>query len=45
MLSDLYLLFMGLTLPFSVAPQAIPVGVFIVAFALNVFLANTQKRV
>ena len=24
---------------------ALPVGIFIVAFALNVFLANTQKRV
>ena len=40
-----YLLFMGLTPPFPVPPQSIPVGIFIVAFALNVFLANTQKRV
>jgi len=40
-----YLLFMGLTLPFPVPPQSIPIGIFIVAFALNVFLANTQKRV
>lgn len=45
MLSSVYLLFMGLMLPFPVPPQAIPIGIFIVAFALNVFLANTQKRV
>ncbi|MDO9106437.1 MAG: DUF4400 domain-containing protein [Methylovulum sp.] len=45
MLGALYLLLMGLTLPFPVPPQAIPVGVFIVALALNVLLANTQKRV
>ena|GEM_PF-499698 len=41
----LYLVFMGLTLPFPVPPQSIPVGVFIVAYAMNVLLANTQKRV
>ncbi|MDO9106448.1 MAG: DUF4400 domain-containing protein [Methylovulum sp.] len=45
MLGAVYLLLMGLTLPFPVPPQAIPVGVFIVALALNVLLANTQKRV
>ncbi|MFZ2452355.1 MAG: DUF4400 domain-containing protein [Methylovulum miyakonense] len=45
MLGAVYLLLMGLTLPFPVPPQAIPVGVFIVAWALNVLLANTQKRV
>jgi hypothetical protein len=45
MLGSVYLLFMGLTLPFPVPPQAIPIGIFIVAFALNVFLANIQKRV
>ena len=45
MLCAAYLLFMGLTLPFPIPPQSIPVGIFIVAFALNVFLANTQKRV
>ena len=45
MLGTAYLLLMGLTLPFLVPPQAIPVGVFIVALALNVLLANTQKRV
>ncbi len=44
-LGAVYLLFMGLTLPFPVPPQSIPVGIFIVAFALNVLLANTQKRV
>ena len=44
-LGAMYLLFMGLTLPFPVPPQSIPAGIFIVAFALNVFLANTQKRV
>jgi len=41
----LYLLCLGLTLPFSVPPQAMPVGIFIVALALNIGLANTQKRV
>ncbi|MDP1615594.1 MAG: DUF4400 domain-containing protein [Methylococcales bacterium] len=45
MLGAGYLLLMGLTLPFPVPPQAIPVGVFVVAWALNVLLANTQKRV
>ena len=45
MLGAVYLLFMGLTLPFPVPPQSIPVGIFIVAFAMNVFFANTQKRV
>ena len=44
-LGSLYLVFMGLTLPFPVPPQSIPVGVFIVAYAVNVLLANTQKRV
>lgn len=45
MLGAVYLLFMGLTLPFPVPPQSIPVGIFIVAFAMNVLFANTQKRV
>lgn len=40
-----YLLFMGLTLPFPIPPQAIPFGFFIVAYAINLLLANTQKRV
>jgi hypothetical protein len=41
----LYLLCMGLTLPFSVPPQALPVGIYILAWAMNMMLANTQKRV
>lgn len=45
MLGAVYLLLIGLTLPFPVPPQAIPVGVFIVALAFNVLLANTQKRI
>ena len=45
MLGALYLLFKGLTLPFPIPPQSIPAGIYIVAFAMNVFLANTQKRV
>lgn len=44
-LGALYLVFMGLTLPFPVPPQSIPVGVFVVIYAMNVLLANTQKRV
>lgn len=44
-LAALYLLLMGLTLPFPVPPQSLPLGVFIVVWALNIFLANTQKRV
>ncbi|WP_445366600.1 DUF4400 domain-containing protein [Methylomonas sp. BW4-1] len=45
MLGALYLLLMGLTLPFPVPPQSLPVGIFIVAWSMNVLLANTQKRV
>ncbi|UOA07403.1 DUF4400 domain-containing protein [Methylobacter sp. S3L5C] len=44
-LGAVYLLFMGLTLPFPIPPQSIPVGIFVVAFAMNVLLANTQKRI
>ncbi|MCQ8128584.1 hypothetical protein [Methylomonas rivi] len=44
-LGALYLLPVSLTLPFPVPPQAVPVGVFVVAYAVNVLLANTQKRV
>lgn len=40
-----YLLLMGLTLPFVVPPQVIPVTICIIALALNLLLANTQKRV
>ena len=45
MLGVLYLLLMGLTLPFPVPPQSMPIGIFIVAWAINTLLANTQKRV
>ncbi|MBD9362348.1 DUF4400 domain-containing protein [Methylomonas fluvii] len=45
MLGALYLLLMGLTLPFPVPPQSMPIGIFIVAWAMNTLLANTQKRV
>jgi len=45
MLGALYLLLVSLTLPFPMPPQSIPVGVFVVVFAVNVLLANTQKRV
>jgi hypothetical protein len=41
----IYLLFMGITLPFPVPPQTVSIGICVVAAALNVFLANTQKRV
>ncbi|MDX8125877.1 DUF4400 domain-containing protein [Methylomonas sp. OY6] len=44
-LGALYLLLVSLTLPFPIPPQAVPVGVFVVAYAVNVLLANTQKRV
>jgi len=44
-LGALYLLLVSLTLPFPIPPQAVPVGVFMVAYAVNVLLANTQKRV
>lgn len=45
MLGALYLLLMGLTLPFLLPPQSIPIGIFIFAWAINTLLANTQKRV
>lgn len=41
----LYLLLMGLTLPFPIPPRSLPVGIFIMAWAINILLANTQKRV
>lgn len=40
-----YLLLMGMTLPFPIPPQSMPIGIFIVAWAMNTLLANTQKRV
>ena len=45
MLGALYLIILGLTVPFPIPPQAVPVGIFVVAYAMNVFLANTQKRI
>ena len=44
MLGAWYLIFLWLTLPFSIPPQSMPVGIFVIAYAMNVFLANTQKR-
>lgn len=44
-LGALYLVLMGLTLPFPVPPQSMPIGIFIVSWAMNTLLANTQKRV
>lgn len=41
----LYLLLMGLTLPLPIPPRSLPVGIFIMAWAINILLANTQKRV
>jgi hypothetical protein len=43
-LAALYLLLVSLTLPFPIPPQAVPVGIFVVVYAINVLLANTQKR-
>lgn len=40
-----YLLLVVWTLPVPVPPQSIPIGLFVVACALNVLLANTQKRI
>lgn len=40
-----YLIILGLTLPFPIPPLATPIGIFVVAYAMNVFLANTQKRI
>ena len=45
MLGALYLVILGLTLPFPIPPQSVPVGIFAVAYAMNVFWANTQKRI
>ena len=40
-----YLLLVVWTLPVPVPPQSIPIGLFVVACALNVLLTNTQKRI
>ena len=45
MLGVLYLLLVGLTFPFPVPPQAVPVAIVATALVLNVYLAHTQKRV
>ncbi|MGR9117418.1 MAG: hypothetical protein ACU85E_16840 [Gammaproteobacteria bacterium] len=45
LLGALYLLMVSLTLPFPIPSQSSPVGVFVVVYAVNVLLANTQKRV
>ncbi|WP_225616165.1 DUF4400 domain-containing protein [Methylomonas albis] len=44
-LGTLYLLLVSLTLPFPIPPQTVPVSIFVVVYAVNVLLANTQKRV
>jgi len=45
LLGILYLLLVGLTFPFPVHPQAMPVACMATALAVNVYLAHTQKRV
>jgi hypothetical protein len=40
-----YVLLIGLTLPFPIPPQAVPIAWIGVAVALNVYLAHTQKRI
>lgn len=44
-LGTLYLVLVGLTLPFPVPPESLPIGVFVIAWSINVLLANTQKRI
>ena len=45
LLGILYLLLVGLTLPFPLPPQAMPVACLAIAVAVNVYLAHTQKRI
>lgn len=45
MLGTLYVLLLGLTFPFPVPPQAMPIAWGAIAVALNVYLAHTQKRI
>lgn len=40
-----YLLLLGLTFPFPIPPQAMPMACVGIAFAMNVYFAHTQKRV
>ena len=42
---SIYLLFIGVTVPFPVPSQASPIGVFILACSVNVLFANTRKRI
>jgi hypothetical protein len=44
-LGTFYLLLVSWTLPLPVPPQVIPIALSGVAYALNVLLANTQKRI
>jgi hypothetical protein len=44
-LGTAYGLLVGLTLPFAVPPEVIPVALAVAAGAGNVYLAHTQKRV
>lgn len=45
MLGILYLHLVGLTFPFPVPPQIIPVACVVVGLVLNVYLTHTQKRI
>ena len=45
LLGIVYLLILGLTFPFPLPPQAMPVACGAIAVAVNVYLAHTQKRV
>ncbi len=42
---EVYLLLMSFTLPLPLPPQIVPIGGLMMALAVNVLLANTQKRV
>jgi len=44
-LGTAYVLLLGLTLPFPIPPQAVPAACAVIALAVNVYLAQTQKRV
>ncbi len=45
LLGILYVLLLGLTFPFPVPPQAVPVACCAIGLAVNVYLAHTQKRI
>ncbi|WP_427501710.1 DUF4400 domain-containing protein (plasmid) [Methylomonas sp. MED-D] len=40
-----YLLLLGLTFPFPIPPQAMPIACVGIALAMNIYFAHTQKRV